>query len=59
MTIIEGQLTLIVVILNAFFDVDKDKYDSVREIFYNFSCYDALDFEVSTIMKTMTVLKEL
>jgi hypothetical protein len=31
----------------------------MREIFYNFSCYDALTFEISTIGKTMMFLKEL
>jgi hypothetical protein len=45
--------------LNELIKIDKDRYNLIQEIFYNFSCYDALDFEIACIHKNMQFLKEL
>jgi len=45
--------------MSHFIDIDPDRRNLVNEIFYDFSCYDALDFEISCIRKVRDTLKEL
>jgi hypothetical protein len=40
-------------------DIDPSRRNLANEIFYDFSCYDALDFEISCIHKVRDFLKEL
>jgi len=39
--------------------IGKDDYPLVNEIFSNFSCYDALQFEISAIKKVLDHIREL
>lgn len=45
--------------MSHFIGIDQDRRKIVNDVFYNFSCYDALDFEISCIRKVTDFLKEL
>jgi hypothetical protein len=45
--------------MSHFIDIDPSRRNLVDEIFYNYSCYDALEFEISCIRKVKDTLREL
>src|SRR5919106_1854547 len=45
--------------MSHFIEIDPSRKNLVNKILYEYSCYDALEFEISCIRKVMETLKEL